>query len=92
VFSFGIEGDEGSRGVYLMRTLRLFFHIGSVECVTCHSSLNHCMVGFLYSVGAGAFEKVGGRNVMDAMLFRLESATVSGNTKQSLHRDIVGKL
>lgn len=68
MFSFEIEGEDGSRGVYLMVTLRLLFHIGSVECVTCHVSLSHSMVGFLWSGDAGAVEKVGGRRAIDAML------------------------
>lgn len=78
VFSFGMEGFEGSRGVYWMRTLRLLFHIGSVECVMCHSSLSHGMLGLLYSGGALAREKVGGRSVMVDMSCKLFPATRSG--------------
>lgn len=32
-----VDGEGGGgRGVYVMETLRLDFHIGRVECVTCH--------------------------------------------------------
>lgn len=67
MFSFDIEGDDGSKGVYWMRTLRLLFHIGSVECVTCHVSLSHSIVGFLCPAGASAVENVGGRRFIDAI-------------------------
>jgi hypothetical protein len=45
VVSSEIEGLEGGRGVYWIRTLRLLFHMGSVECVTCHVSVNQAMLG-----------------------------------------------
>lgn len=32
-------------GVYVMRTLRFFFHMGSVECVTFHWPVNHASFG-----------------------------------------------
>jgi mono/diheme cytochrome c family protein len=32
-------------GVYVMTTLRFFFHMGSVECVTCHGPLSQESVG-----------------------------------------------
>ena len=68
MFSFEMEGSDGSSGVYWMRTLRLLFHIGSVECVMCHFSLSHEIDGFLYTGGALAVEKVGGRSRMFGMV------------------------
>ena len=58
-----MDGDDGSRGVYRMRTFRLFFHIGRVECVTCHVSLSQGIDGLVKSDGALAGENVGGRSV-----------------------------
>ena len=46
-----------------MRTFRLFFHIGRVECVTCHVSLSQGIDGLGKSDGAFAGENVGGRSV-----------------------------
>jgi len=53
--------DDGGRRVYLMRTLRLDFHIGRLECVTCQVSVSHSTVGRAKADGAVALEKVGGR-------------------------------
>ena len=38
-----------------------------MECVTCHTSVSQAMVGFSYSGGGFAAEKVGGRSVMTAI-------------------------
>ena len=36
MLSLIVAGVEGERAVYVMLTLRFDFHIGRVECVTCH--------------------------------------------------------
>ena len=84
-----MEGSDGSSGVYRIRTLRLFFHIGRVECVMCHSSLSHEMVGLLYPGGAAASEKVGGRSVTGGISQVLWVAAESGS--YSIHH-IMGSL
>lgn len=59
-----------------MRTLRLDFHMGREECVTCQVSVSHCMVGDLKSAGGEALEKVGGRMVMFAMVVAVGGSSV----------------
>ena len=44
-----------------MVTLRLDFHMGSVECVTCHVPDSQSVVGGV-NAGCGRFEVVGGRS------------------------------
>lgn len=39
------DGDGSVSGVYVMETLRLDFHMGRVECVTCQVPESHCGVG-----------------------------------------------
>lgn len=51
---------DGGNGVYCMRTLRFDFHIGNVECVTCHVSVSHCIDGGWKLACAFAGENVGG--------------------------------
>ena len=66
--SRGVVLDDGGRGVYLMRTLRLDFHIGRLEWVTCQVSVSHSTVGRTKAAGAVALENVGGRMMRLAMV------------------------
>lgn len=47
VVSCDIEDDEGGRDLYVIVTLRFDFHIGRVECVTCHVPESQAGVGGL---------------------------------------------
>ena len=47
-----------------MVTLRLDFHMGRVECVTCHVPESQSVVGGV-KAGWGRFEVVGGRRESD---------------------------
>lgn len=47
-----------------MVTLRLDFHMGRVECVTCHVPESQSVVGGVQA-GWGRFEVVGGRKESD---------------------------
>lgn len=76
VWSFGMEGDDGSRGVYWIRTFRFPFHKGRVLCVTLQVSDSHGMDGSWKSAGALAGEKVGGRRISDAII--VEDAVTNG--------------
>jgi hypothetical protein len=53
----------------LIRTLRLDFHIGRVECVTCQVSVSQEIVGGAKFAGVVALENVGGRIAMFAIVF-----------------------
>ena len=45
VASCDMDGEVGARGSYVIVTLRLDFHIGSVEWVTCHVPESQVGVG-----------------------------------------------
>ena len=57
--------SESGRDVYVMRTFRLDFHIGRVECVTCHVPSSHVFWGGVKEVVEDDEDEVeGGRIVM----------------------------
>lgn len=62
MLSLAPEGDEA--GAYVMVTLRLDFHMGSVECVTCHVPCRNSGFGDGQGETILAGEEEGGRNVI----------------------------
>lgn len=59
------EEGEAGRGVYVMLTFRLDFHIGRVECVTCHVPVRKEGEGAVKVGGWARWEEVvGGRREM----------------------------
>ena len=57
--------------MYLIWTFRFDFHMGRLEWVTCQVSVSQGMVGSAKLAGVIALEKVGGRIVMLAIVWKL---------------------
>ena len=63
--SWEIEDEEGLRGLYVIVTLRLDFHMGSVECVTYHVPASQADVGDVKLEACERPVVVGGRNEIE---------------------------
>lgn len=57
----------GGRGLYVIVTFRLDFHMGRVECVTCHVPDSQDVVGGV-NAGWGRAEVVGGRRLVEIVI------------------------
>ena len=82
MLSLAPEGDGA--GVYVMVTLRLDFHMGSVECVTCHVPCRNLGFGGDQGETLLAGEEEGGRKVNGLSVTALAIASSFDMTTPSL--------